>query len=85
MTVRSPLQVGEVLSATVRRKLTTHRVLIYLKGHALVAEPERDVVPGEEIQVQVLSIVPRIRLRVVTDGRLNGNGPRPAFGNGIRT
>jgi hypothetical protein len=31
----------------------------------LVAEPERAVAPGEEIPVQVLATVPRIRLRVI--------------------
>jgi hypothetical protein len=60
-----PLSVGEVLSATVRRKLSPHRVLISLKGHTLVAEPEHEVSPGDEIIVQVLSIFPRIRLRLL--------------------
>jgi hypothetical protein len=60
-----PLRVGEVLSATVRRKLSPHRVLISLKGHILVAEPEHDVAPGDEITVQVLTIFPRIRLRLL--------------------
>jgi len=61
-----PMRVGEVLSATVRRKLSENRVLISLKGHTLVAEPEHDVSPGDEISVQVLTIFPRIRLRVLT-------------------
>jgi hypothetical protein len=60
-----PLRVGEVLSATVRRQLSPHRVLISLKGHTLVAEPENDVSPGDEIIVQVLTIFPRIRLRLL--------------------
>jgi hypothetical protein len=64
--LRMPLRVGEVVSATVRRKLSPSRVLISLKGHTLVAEPERDVMPGEEIMVQVLTIFPRIRLRLLT-------------------
>lgn len=63
--LRMPLRVGEVLQAIVRRKLSANRVLITLKGHALVAEPERDVAPGEEIQVQVLAVFPRIRLRLL--------------------
>ena len=63
--LRMPLRVGEVLSATVRRKLSPHRVLISLKGHTLVAEPEHDVSPGDEIVVQVLTIFPRIRLRLL--------------------
>ena len=64
--LRMPLRVGEILSATVRRKLSPDRVLISLKGHTLVAEPEHDVAPGEEISVQVLTISPRIRLRLLT-------------------
>jgi hypothetical protein len=60
-----PLCVGEVLSATVRRQLSPHRVLISLKGHTLVAEPEHEVSPGDEIVVQVLTIFPRIRLRLL--------------------
>ena len=58
-----PLRVGEVLTAKVKRYLSTRRVLITLKGHLLVAEPERAVTPGEPITVQVLSIFPRIHLR----------------------
>ncbi len=61
------LRVGETLAATVRRKLSSNRVLISLKGHTLVAEPEHDVSPGDEINVQVLSIFPRIRLRILPD------------------
>jgi hypothetical protein len=64
-----PLRVGEVLSATVRRKLSTDRVLISFKGHTLVAEPEHDVSPGEEISVQVLTIFPRIRLRLLSSAQ----------------
>jgi hypothetical protein len=64
--VRVPMRVGEVISATVRRKLTDSRVLISLKGQTLVAEPEYDVSPGDEITVQVLTIFPRIRLRVMS-------------------
>lgn len=64
--VRLPMRVGEVLSATVRRKLTENRVLISLKGHTLVADPEYAVSPGDEITVQVLTIFPRIRLRVLS-------------------
>ena len=65
-----PLRVGEVLTAKVKRYLSTRRVLITLKGHLLVAEPERAVTPGEPITVQVLSIFPRIHLRhlVTKDG-----------------
>jgi hypothetical protein len=58
-----PLRVGEVVTAKVQRYLSTRRVLITLKGHLLVAEPERAVTPGEPITVQVLSIFPRIHLR----------------------
>ncbi|MFZ5434400.1 MAG: hypothetical protein ACOZB3_11595 [Calditrichota bacterium] len=64
--LRMPLRVGEVLSATVRRKIAPHRVLITFKGYTLVAEPERDVSPGDEILVKVLAIFPRIRLRLLT-------------------
>lgn len=63
--LRMPLRVGEVIPAVVRRKLSPQRVLISFKGHTLVAEPERDVAPGDEILVQVLTIFPRIRLRLV--------------------
>ena len=70
-----PLHVGEILSAVVRRKLSSNRVLISLKGRTLVAEPEREVVPGEEIPVQVLAIAPRIRLRVIANSALM-NGAR---------
>ncbi|MBU1921483.1 hypothetical protein KKG66_11600 [bacterium] len=62
---RIPLRVGEILLATVRRKLTRQRVLITLKGQSLVAEPEYPVSPGDQIEVQVLSIFPRIRLRLL--------------------
>lgn len=58
-----PLRVGEVLVAKVKRVLGPNRMLITLKGHLLVAESERAVVPGEPITVQVLSIFPRIHLR----------------------
>jgi hypothetical protein len=67
------LRVGEVLSATVRRRLSSHRVLISLKGRTLVADPERDVFPGEEIPVKVLATVPRLRLRVVAAAHSNLN------------
>lgn len=70
-----PLRVGEILSATVRRKLSSNRVLISLKGRMLVADPDHDVAPGEQIPVQVLAIAPRIRLRVVTAAALV-NGAR---------
>jgi len=63
--LRMAMRVGEVLPATVRRKLSENRVLISLKGHTLVAEPEHDVSPGDEITVQVLTIFPRIRLRML--------------------
>jgi hypothetical protein len=75
--LRMPLRVGEVLHAVVRRKLSTTRVLISLKGHTLVAEPERDVAPGDEIQVQVLSIFPRIRLRLVTPAKTFSRASQP--------
>ncbi len=84
-TLRDPLRVGEVLAATVRRKLNTNRVLISLKGHALVAEPERDVTPGDEIQVQVLSIFPRIRLRVIAGSTPSLNGSRGSFPGRLHT
>lgn len=83
-TLRIPLRVGETLSATVRRKLTTNRVLICLKGHTLVAEPDYNVEPGVDIKVQVLTIVPRIRLRVLKPDGLSDNG-RSAFPHGLRT
>lgn len=67
---RIPLRVGEVLSAVVKRKLTETRVLLNLKGHTLVAEPEQRVAPGDEIVVQVLAVFPRVRLRLLpTDSR----------------
>jgi hypothetical protein len=72
---RIPLRVGEILSASVRRKLSASRVLINLKGHTLVAEPEQDMSPGDEILVQVLTIFPRIRLRFMP------SFPPPATGN----
>lgn len=68
--LRMPLRVGEVVSATVRRKLSPSRVLIAFKGYTLVAEPEYDVSPGDEITVQVLTIFPRIRLRLLTSAPL---------------
>ncbi len=68
------MRVGEVLSATVRRKLSSNRVLISLKGHTLVAEPEHDVSPGDEISVQVLTISPRIRLRVLSSPLMASDG-----------
>lgn len=83
--LRNPLCVGEILAATVRRKLTTNRVLISLKGHALVAEPERDVTPGEEIHVQVLAIFPRIRLRVIADRTASSNIARGSLPRGLHT
>jgi hypothetical protein len=64
--LRMPLRVGEVVTATVRRKLSPCRVLISFKGYALVAEPEQDVSPGDEILVQVLTIFPRIRLKLLS-------------------
>ncbi len=63
--LRIPLRVGETLSATVRRKLGPNRVLISLKGYSMVAEPEQDVIPGDEIVVQVLAVFPRVRLRLL--------------------
>ncbi len=65
-TFQITLHVGEVVSATVRRKLSANRVLISLKGRALVAEPDREVCLGEQIPVQVLATAPRIRLRVIS-------------------
>ena len=63
-----PLRVGEVLTAKVKRYIGPRRVLITLKGHLIVAEPERTVTPGEPIAVQVLSIFPRIHLRHLSAG-----------------
>ncbi len=60
-----PLRVGEIITATVRRKLATSRVMIDLKGRLLVADPERPVSVGDPITVQVISISPRIRLRLL--------------------
>lgn len=75
--LRMPLRVGEVVPAMVRRKLSPQRVLISLKGHTLVAEPERDVSPGDEILVQVLTIFPRIRLRLVNGQLATASARRP--------
>ena len=83
--LRVTLRVGEIVCATVRRKLSTHRVLISLKGHALVAEPERETIPGDEIQVQVLSTVPRIRLRVIPDHAAALPSARTALPRQLRT
>lgn len=63
--LRIPLRVGEIISAIVKRKITDERVLLSLKGHVLVAEPEQHVSPGDEIQVQVLTVFPRVRLRLL--------------------
>lgn len=73
--LRMPLRVGEIVSATVKRKITDERVLISLKGHVLVAEPEQSVMPGDEIKVQVLTVFPRVRLRL-----LNSSLPPPKSG-----
>ena len=70
--LRIPLRVGEIISATVKRKITDERVLISLKGHTLVAEPEQRVMPGDEIKVQVLAVFPRIRLRLLPAPPLGG-------------
>jgi hypothetical protein len=72
-----PLRVGEIVSATVKRKITSERVLILLKGHVLVAEPEQDVMPGDEIKVQVLTVFPRVRLRLLPSSIPPTTGPRP--------
>jgi hypothetical protein len=71
-----PLRVGEIISATVRRKLSSDRVLISLKGNTLVAEPEYPVAPGDEIQVQVLTISPRIRLRLMSPSQIPAQSRR---------
>lgn len=60
-----PLRVGEVVTAKVRRKLSSSRVMIDLKGRVLVADPEQSVSVGDPITVQVLAISPRIRLRLL--------------------
>ena len=60
-----PIRVGEVITAKVRRKLATNRVMIDLKGRLMVADPERFVSVGDHITVQVLTISPRIRLRLL--------------------
>jgi hypothetical protein len=75
--LRIPLRVGEIVSATVKRKVTNERVLISLKGHVLVAEPEQDVMPGDEIKVQVLAVFPRIRLRLLPSPPLGGRSTQP--------
>ncbi len=84
-TFRITLRVGEILSATVRRKLTSNRVLICLKGHALVAEPEHDIAAGAEIRVQVLTTFPRIRLRVIHPTTAAVAAPRTGFPRELRT
>ncbi len=84
-TLRIALRVGEILSATVRRKLTTNRILICLKGHSLVAEPEYDVAVGEEIRVQVLTTFPRIRLRVIQSTVARGVSSRTGYPPELRT
>ena len=63
---RIPLRVGEIILATVRRRLTEQRILLSLKGYSVVAEPEYPVSLGDSIRVQVLSIFPRIRLRLLS-------------------
>lgn len=60
-----PLRVGEIITAKVRRKLASSRVMIDLKGRLLVAEPENPVAVGDPIVVQVIAISPRIRLRLL--------------------
>ncbi len=75
--LRIPLRVGETLAATVRRKLAPNRVLISLKGHVLVAEPEQEVFPGDQINVQVLAVFPRIRLRLLPPSHPTDMPPQP--------
>jgi hypothetical protein len=65
------------VQATVRRKLSESRVLIKLKGQSLVAEPEHPVAPGDNIEVQVLSIFPRIRLRLLHGGPASSKRANP--------
>jgi len=60
-----PLRVGEIVTTKVRRKLSSSRVLIDLKGRVLVADPEQPIDVGDPITVQVLAINPRIRLRLL--------------------
>ncbi|MBK6766395.1 MAG: hypothetical protein IPG71_08780 [bacterium] len=60
-----PLRVGEIITAKVRRKLASSRVMIDLKGRLLVADPEQPVSVGDPIVVQVIAIAPRIRLRLL--------------------
>lgn len=84
-TLRIALRVGEILSATVRRKITTNRILICLKGYSLVAEPEYDVAVGEEIRVQVLTTFPRIRLRVIPSATARAATPQTGYPRELRT
>lgn len=72
-----PLRVGEILTAKVRRKLTTNRVMIDLKGRMMVANPEQPVSVGDHISVQVLAIAPRIRLRLLPPPPYSPTGPVP--------
>lgn len=67
--LRIPLRVGEVLSATVRRKLDNGRVVISFKGHTLVVEPEGEVSAGDKFLVRVVSICPRPRLHQLPAAR----------------
>ncbi len=78
-----PLRVGEILTTKVRRKLSTSRVLIDLKGRMLVADPEQPVSVGDPITVQVLAISPRIRLRLLAP--VPTDAPNVAFPLDLRT
>lgn len=80
-----PLRVGEVLTAKVKRHLGPRRILIALKGHLLVAEPERAVTPGEPITVQVLSIFPRIHLRHLSPEPAAETSPQADSPAGLQT
>ncbi|MCB1059348.1 MAG: hypothetical protein KDB65_03880 [Calditrichaeota bacterium] len=72
-----PLRVGEIVTAKVRRKLSSTRVMIDLKGRVLVADPEQPVSVGDPITVQVLAISPRIRLRLLPPPQGSTNQPFP--------
>lgn len=68
--LRMPLRVGEVVTAVVRRKLANNRVLISLKGHTLVCEPEEEMAPGDELRIQIIGVFPRIRLRLLPSSKV---------------
>ena len=64
---KPPLRIGDIATAKVVRKITDFRFFVDLKGYTLVCDSDTALNLGDEIQTQVLSIFPRVRIKILQE------------------